>query len=125
MKLTGIQKALFSLVEFFFKVAPARVDEILEDGQSLPVLGGLRVVGTPGHTPGHVSFYAQECGVLFCGDSLRCPEGQMRVSQGWNTWDEAQALGSAKAQAALGTRIVCAGHGPVVRNAEAQFQKFP
>jgi glyoxylase-like metal-dependent hydrolase (beta-lactamase superfamily II) len=124
LKLTGIQKALFSLLEFFVKVAPSRVDETLADGQSLPVLGGLRVVATPGHTPGHLSFFAYEIGVLFCGDSMRCPEGQMRVSQGWNTWDEERALGSAKAQAALGARIVCAGHGPVVRNAEVQFQKF-
>jgi glyoxylase-like metal-dependent hydrolase (beta-lactamase superfamily II) len=124
LKLKGIQKLLFSLVGLFYKVSPAQVDETLADGQYLPVLGGLRVVFTPGHTPGHVSFFAAEPGVLFCGDSLRCPEGQLQISQGWNTWDEAQALASAKAQVALGVRVVCAGHGPVVRNAEAQFQKL-
>ena len=35
---------------------PVPVDEELTDGQLLPVAGGLRVVHTPGHSPGHASF---------------------------------------------------------------------
>jgi len=45
---------------------PSRSDELLTDGQVLPVLDGLQVVETLGHTPGHVSFYAPSAGVLFC-----------------------------------------------------------
>ncbi len=43
----------------------------LEDGQELTV-GGLRlkVLHTPGHSPGHVAFYLPEQGVLFSGDAL-------------------------------------------------------
>ena len=42
----------------------------LSDGQILPVLGGLRVIETLGHTPGHISLFAPSAGILFCGDSI-------------------------------------------------------
>jgi glyoxylase-like metal-dependent hydrolase (beta-lactamase superfamily II) len=47
---------------------PVRVDVALTDGQVLDVAGGLRVVHTPGHTPGHVSLLHERSGVLVTGD---------------------------------------------------------
>ena len=44
--------------------------EFIEDGQLLPVLGGLRVLHTPGHTPGSVCLYQAEQKLLFTGDTL-------------------------------------------------------
>ncbi len=57
------------------------MDEILKDGQTLPVLGGLRVVETPGHTPGHISLFAPAVGMLFCGDSMVTDENGIRGSR--------------------------------------------
>jgi glyoxylase-like metal-dependent hydrolase (beta-lactamase superfamily II) len=121
LKLHGWRKWLFEISMRFIKVDPGRVDEILSAGQQLPIWGGLRVLNTPGHTPGHLSFYAPEKGVLFPGDSLRCQPDEVIVSRGANTWDEALARRSALEQAALGARVVCAGHGPVLHDAAAQF----
>lgn len=46
-------------------------DELLEDGQYLQIPGRkLRVVHTPGHTPGHISLYEEEQNLLFSGDQL-------------------------------------------------------
>jgi glyoxylase-like metal-dependent hydrolase (beta-lactamase superfamily II) len=50
--------------------APVAVDESFEDGAELPLAGGLRVVHTPGHTPGHCSFLHPRTGVLLTGDAL-------------------------------------------------------
>ena len=121
LKVRGLRKLLLSLLSPLFKARPAEVDEILADGQELPVLGGLRVVETPGHTPGHVSLFAPSVGVLFGGDSMVSENISLRVSRGMNTWDEAKAKESVRRQAALGARIVCVGHGPVVREAGRRF----
>ena len=53
-------------------VAPAPTpDAFPVDGQDIEVAGvQLRVIHTPGHTPGSVSLYAQEAGLLFSGDTL-------------------------------------------------------
>lgn len=51
-------------------------DGSLRDGQLIPIAGvDLRVIHTPGHTPGAVCFYIEEfpgrsSGVLFSGDTL-------------------------------------------------------
>lgn len=49
---------------------PVEVNEELVDGQLLPVAGGVRVVHTPGHTPGHVSLLHEDSGVLITGDAI-------------------------------------------------------
>jgi glyoxylase-like metal-dependent hydrolase (beta-lactamase superfamily II) len=49
---------------------PVPVEDELVDGQLLPVAGGLRVVHTPGHSPGHASFLHEPTGVLVTGDAL-------------------------------------------------------
>ncbi len=47
------------------------LDRLLNDGESV-TLGGeeLRVIATPGHTLGHIAFWAPQSGMLFCGDTL-------------------------------------------------------
>lgn len=122
LKMQGWQARLFKLVMPLFKAKPAHVDELLEDGQVLPILGGLRVINTPGHTPGHISLYAPAAKILFCGDSLVAEKnGTLRCSRGMNTWDDDKAQASVKVQAALGAEIVCSGHGPIVREAAGKF----
>ncbi|MGA2490789.1 MAG: MBL fold metallo-hydrolase [Anaerolineales bacterium] len=116
-----ITKWFFDLMAKLFKPARVQVDELLSDGQILPVLGGLRVVETPGHTPGHISLFTASSGVLFCGDSIVSGENGLRGSHGTNNWDQAKSDESVRKQAALGAHIVCSGHGPVVLDAAGKF----
>jgi glyoxylase-like metal-dependent hydrolase (beta-lactamase superfamily II) len=116
-----IVRLLFDLMASLFKPAPVRADELLADGQILPVLGGLRVLETLGHTPGHMSLFAPTAGVLFCGDSIVSEESGLRGSHGANNWDQAKSDESVRKQAALGAHIVCSGHGPVVMDAAGKF----
>lgn len=117
----SLQRFLFKLLSPFFRARPFQIDEILADGQTLPVLGGLRVIATPGHTPGHISLFAPVPGVLFCGDSMVVDENGLRGSRPAVTWDETRAKASVQKQAELGASIVCSGHGPVVKDATGKF----
>lgn len=48
---------------------PPDPDAFLQDGDDIEVDGvKLKVIHTPGHTPGSLSFYTE--GMLFCGDTL-------------------------------------------------------
>lgn len=49
---------------------PPQVDVWIRDGDELPFWGGLRVVGLPGHTAGHVGFHAPAKSVFFPGDAF-------------------------------------------------------
>ena len=123
IKRTGFSLRRFfrSLMRRFMKSSRFQVDEILADGQVLPALGGLRVVDTSGHTPGHISFYSPSAGILFCGDSMVTDDSGIHGSRPQFTWDEAKAKAAAAKQAALGAHIVCSGHGPVVMDAVGKF----
>ena len=117
----SLRRIFFTVMGSFFKARPFQVDEILKDGQTLLVLGGLRVVATPGHTPGHILLFAPAVGILFCGDSMVTDENGIQGSRPAVTWDEAQAKTSTQKQAELGASIVCSGHGPVVKDVTGKF----
>lgn len=50
--------------------APLTVGETFTDGQVIDVVGGLEVVHTPGHSPGHAAYLHRNSGVLITGDSI-------------------------------------------------------
>lgn len=55
------------LEQFHFR--PRKPDRFLADGETIRLDGLLvKVIGTPGHTPGHLSFFFEEPSVLFAGD---------------------------------------------------------
>ena len=52
------------------------IAQMLSDGDILPVCGGVEVIHTPGHTPGHISLFLRESGVLVCGDAVNIDNGK-------------------------------------------------
>jgi glyoxylase-like metal-dependent hydrolase (beta-lactamase superfamily II) len=63
----------------------------IEDGDVLPVLGGLQVVHTPGHTPGSVCLYGSRDRILFVGDNLQRRFGRLSFASSLYSDDYAQA----------------------------------
>ena len=118
----SVQRFMIRLMGNLLKATPLQVDEILSEGQVLPALGSLQVVATPGHSPGHLSYFSPTFQILFCGDSMRSDGNKgLRASRSRNNWDQEQARASAVRQAELGANIICPGHGPVVRNVDGKF----
>ncbi len=87
-------------------------------------VGSLEVIASPGHTPGHVSFYDQRDGTLYSGDAFSTLGGVATAAKPrpWfplvalATWHRPTALGSAKALRALEPARLAPGHGKVVEN---------
>jgi glyoxylase-like metal-dependent hydrolase (beta-lactamase superfamily II) len=55
----------------------AKVDKTVVDEEVLPYCGGIVVINTPGHTPGHISLYHKPSKVLIAGDAMRVVDGQL------------------------------------------------
>lgn len=67
--LTGEKINLSELMGISFRTGPANC--ILTDGQLIEQAGiMLKVIHTPGHTPGSISLYSEKDGILFAGDTL-------------------------------------------------------
>src|SRR5919107_1121371 len=63
--------------EVLERLEPVRVGEDLEDGDLLDLAGEIRVIFTPGHTPGHLSLYLEREKVLVAGDALTAEGGHL------------------------------------------------
>ena len=90
------------------------VAEEFQHGTVLPAAGGLRVVHTPGHTPGHVSLLHEPSGVLITGDALFNVRG-IRYSPGWMCTDPALNRRSADGLGDLDFEVAAFTHGPEIR----------
>ena len=92
----------------------------LQDGDVLPVLGGLEVIHTPGHTPGSVCLYAREPRILFTGDVLQVRFGRLAFASPIFSHDHAQARASVQRLADLPVDMIALSHyRPMREGAEA------
>jgi glyoxylase-like metal-dependent hydrolase (beta-lactamase superfamily II) len=109
----------------FFAGPGHSVSETLSDGDDI---GGLRVIASPGHTPGHLAFWAEEPRVLILGDVLfhRNPvtfrKGLTEPFE-FATYDRASNLDSARKLASLNPKTICFGHGAPLTDGE-EFRRF-
>jgi glyoxylase-like metal-dependent hydrolase (beta-lactamase superfamily II) len=94
-------------------------------------IGSLRVIATPGHTPGHVSFLDPRDGTLFGGDvftnigglatsaamHLRFPMATLA------TWSRELDLQSARRLSDLAATRLAPGHGPALPDPEPAMRR--
>jgi len=64
------RRAARVLNRFRGSFAKVEVGSTFQDGELVPIGGGLRVVHTPGHSPGHVSLLHEPTRVLITGDAI-------------------------------------------------------
>jgi hydroxyacylglutathione hydrolase len=106
------------VVDRLFSGPAHPVARALREGDAV---AGFTVIETPGHTPGHVSFWRAADGVLVLGDVLaNChPLTQavgLREPLPRFTADVARNRDSARRIADLRPRLVLFGHGPPLRD---------
>jgi len=89
------------------KHPPCLVDTTLEDGDTV---GPVRVLHTPGHTPGHLAFWWPESRALFAGDAIAT---YPVFGPGWPafTLNPTQHRASLRRMAELDPAVLAVGHG--------------
>ena len=88
----------------------------IEDGQMLPMLGGLQVVHTPGHSPGSICLYAARHKLLFVGDALQVIRGKVTFASSVFSEDLPLARASVARMAELDVKTIAFSHYPPWRD---------
>lgn len=105
-----------------FPLPHVQPDLLLEDGE---VIDGLKVIHTPGHTPGSIALYDQARRILFTGDALLCYGGRIVGPSEQFSMDIREARRSIERLTILDFDMMLSGHGePLRRNASALVRQF-
>lgn len=82
----------------------------LEDGDKLPLLSGAEVIHTPGHTPGSISIYFPNEGVLIAADAMQRKGNAVTIPSPFFSSDMETAKESIRKLAELDFEILCLSH---------------
>ena len=118
--------AVRPVIEPVMRAEPTPPDILLKDGDNLRAYGvecDAVVIHTPGHTPGHITFWHPERRVLFCGDVILRLLG-LRLPPAGFTADMDENKRSIRRLADLGPTLVCFGHGEPLQHAAAKLAAF-
>jgi len=93
--------------------------KVVADGDTI---GSLRVLATPGHTPGHLAFLDTRDGTLYAGDIYTTTRGVATSAvvpwrypmAGLATWNRGLGLDSARRLRDVEPARLASGHGPVI-----------
>lgn len=110
----------------------------LSEGELGEAMPGWQAIATPGHTPGHVSFFRPSDRLLLAGDAFCTtkPESffeaaivqkpELHGPPAYFTWDERLAAQSIGRLAQLGATLIAPGHGQALAGAEVaqKMQRF-
>ncbi|GAA0308062.1 MBL fold metallo-hydrolase [Halarchaeum salinum] len=91
---------------------PVPVDVQVVDGVEIrTAVGPLQIVATPGHTPGHISCYVPDAGVLLAADASVAEDGELAGPNEHFTPDVERAYDSLDTLADLAFTDVLCFHG--------------
>jgi glyoxylase-like metal-dependent hydrolase (beta-lactamase superfamily II) len=95
----------------------AGVNATVEGGEVLPYCGGITVIFTPGHTPGHICLYLNQTKALIAGDALVVIDGALRGPNPQMAYDTDAATKSLEKLTGCDVKTVICYHGGVYTEA--------
>lgn len=103
------------------KKLTTRADVLLSEGD---LVGSLRAVMSPGHTPGSMSLFDTRSGALIAGDAMQTHGGVAVAGQikpwfpfpAFGTWHKETSLASARKLRDLLPTLLAVGHGVMLEN---------
>ena len=101
------------------------VSNVVTDGQVLPIMGGIRVIHSPGHTPGSVCYLLESRGLLFSGDTLFSDGKRLSRSVPFPGYNGRHYRQSLDELATLEFDALCGGHGsPLIGGASDKLREL-
>ncbi|MED1575493.1 MBL fold metallo-hydrolase, partial [Bacillus paranthracis] len=102
-----------------------KLSDTVIDGQELPYCGGILILHTPGHTPGHISLYLKPSKILVAGDSMYSVNGVLGGVHAPTTLNIMEARQSLKKYLNLDIESVVCYHGGLSKgNIKIQLQNL-
>jgi glyoxylase-like metal-dependent hydrolase (beta-lactamase superfamily II) len=112
----------FRVASSFLNHEPFQADIQLKEGDTI---AGLKVIHTPGHTPGSIALMDSKRRALFVGDTLRFDGKIVTGAPERFTWDKNKAEESIAKISALEFDVMLPGHGePLEVGASEAVKKF-
>lgn len=110
------------------KKLKTRANVLLKEGD---MVGALKAIATPGHTPGSMSFLDTRTGALIVGDAFQTRAGIAVAGDvrplfpfpAFGTWSKSTALGSARKLVGLNPTLLAVGHGELLVEPVAAMEK--
>ncbi len=97
------------------EIPPVPVDRVLHGDEQLNIVGGVKVIRVPGHTPGHIVLHLPRLSALITGDVMTVPDGRIRPPKPQYTPSPERAIRSLKNLAKLEFEILVAYHFPPMK----------
>lgn len=102
-----------------------KVSDTVIDGQELPYCGGILILHTPGHTPGHISLFLKQSKILVAGDSMYSVNGVLGGVHAPTSLNIMEARQSLKKYLNLDIESVVCYHGGLsMGNIKIQLQNL-
>lgn len=121
------KEAALSFQKLLESVDNVDVDITLNDGDIFDWCGGMEIVETPGHMPGHISIYLKESKTLIAGDALVILNGKLAVANPQYTLDISEAIKSINKLLNYDIQKIICYHGGVyqedIKNSLINIQK--
>jgi len=114
----GFQKLLESIEN-------VDVDICLRDKDFFSCCGGIEVVATPGHMPGHISIYVKDSRTLIAGDALVIENEELVIANPQYTLDIEEAKKSAEKLLNYDIdRVICYHGGIYTKNIKKALERI-
>lgn len=116
-------------IDFFgrwwhYGAVPQAQINVVQDGQTVPVWGGLLALYTPGHTPDHLSLISEQAGVVVAGDALNTRGDQLQLTPPAITFDKDAARKSAAKLLSYPATLFACGHGAPLKAPHPSIERL-
>lgn len=109
-------KMFYEYLKANYESLKARVNRTLADGEELPYCGGITVIHTPGHTPGHICLYHRQSKTLISGDTMVVEDGLLVPAPQFTNLDTGLAAQSLKKLTRYDIETVICYHGGIYQD---------